>query len=53
MKLLTLTLTLMVLALAGCQEGPAESLGEGIDSIANDIGDAAEEACEKVTNRPC
>ncbi len=53
MRILTIAFTLVLLGLAGCEEGPAERLGEGIDSVANDIGNAAEDACEKVTNRPC
>lgn len=53
MKRMTLLPFLFALALAACEDGPAERLGEDIDRAVDDIGDAAEEACEEVSNRPC
>lgn len=43
----------ITMALAGCDNGPAESLGESVDNAAEDLGNVVEDACEEVTNRPC
>jgi len=32
----------------GCDDGPAEDLGESIDDTVNDMGNAVEDACEDV-----
>lgn len=53
MKYLALLLLLSSLGLTACEEGPVERIGENIDSAANDVGNAVEDACENVTNRPC
>ena len=33
-------------ALAACEEGPAENVGEAVDATAEEAGDAAEEATD-------
>jgi len=40
------------LAVAACDEGPAEQVGERIDEAADDVGDAAEEAGEEIERKP-
>jgi predicted small secreted protein len=53
MKYFTFCILLGVLSLTACQEGPAESFGESVDSAANNVGNAVENACEEVSNQPC
>jgi hypothetical protein len=53
MRNLAFNLILIAIGLTGCEQGPAERLGEEIDNVANDTGNAVEDACENVTDRPC
>ncbi len=53
MKNLTVLLLISLFALVGCSKGPAERLGEDLDRAANDVGDAVEDVCEEVSDRPC
>ena len=53
MKYITFLLLFGTLSLTACEEGPAERLGEDIDRAASDVGNAVEDACEEISNRPC
>ena len=42
------------LSLQACDnKGPMEELGEDVDAAARQAGEALEDACEEVTDRPC
>ncbi|MEQ8312870.1 MAG: hypothetical protein RL839_13750 [Gammaproteobacteria bacterium] len=53
MKRIMILSIFLTLGLAACEQGPAERLGEDLDNAADDIGNAAEDACEELSNRPC
>ncbi|MBE0562779.1 MAG: hypothetical protein IH622_18465 [Ochrobactrum anthropi] len=44
-------MTAMSLAVAACDEGPAEQVGERVDEAVDDAGDAMEEAGEEVERK--
>lgn len=48
MKILIALLMTCTFALVGCEDGPAEDLGERIDDATTDVGNAVEDACEDV-----
>ena len=48
MKYLAALLVTSVLALVGCNDGPAEEFGEDIDEMSNDAGNAVEDAADDV-----
>lgn len=53
MKTYETIILLLMLGLAACDEGPAGRLGQDIDNAAEDLGNAVEDACEEVADRPC
>lgn len=48
-KITATTLSILfALSLAACSDGPAEDVGEELDKIVTDAGNAIEDACEDV-----
>lgn len=53
MKIYSVIVLLLTLGLTACEDGPAEQFGEELDRAAQDVGNAVEDACEELSNRPC
>ena len=53
MKTCAMFIFLLTMGLTACDEGGAERLGRDLDNAAEDLGEAIEDACEEVTDRPC
>ena len=39
---------LLIVALAGCEQGPAEKAGENVDDAAENVGEALEDAGDSI-----
>lgn len=52
-EVLLVAVSVMILGIMGCSQGPAEEAGEDLDEAVEDVRDAVDDTCDRATDSNC